>query len=73
MRPDRLFLDGHRSHDIDDETFDQTTQIEAAAESAGKACEAVLLGVLAVLQGVVHAGQGGLEVAEHGVDTLEAG
>ena len=72
MRPDRLFLDGLRPHDIDDETCDQTPQIEAAVEPVGKACQ-VVLGVLAVLQGVVRPGQGSLEVAQHGVDPLEAG
>ena len=59
MRPDRLFLDGLCSHDIDDETCEQTTQIEAAVEPVGKACQ-VVLGVLAVLQGVVRPGQCGL-------------
>ena len=72
MRPDRLFLNGLGSHDIDDEACDQTTQIEAAIEPVGKACQ-VVLGVLAVLQGVVRPGKCGLEIAEDGVDPLEAG
>ena len=46
MRPDRLFLDGLCSHDVDDETCDQTTQIEAAVEPVGEASK-VVLGVLA--------------------------
>ena len=45
MRPDRLFLDGLCSHDVDDETCDQTTQIEAAVEPVGEASK-VVLGVL---------------------------
>lgn len=72
MRPDRLFLDGLLSHDIDDEACDPTTQIEAAVEPVGKACQ-VVLGVLAILQGVVRPGQGGFEIAEHGVDPRDAG
>ena len=72
MRPDRLFLDGLCSHDIDDEACDQAPQIEAAVEPVGEACE-VVLGVLAVVQGMKCSGQRGLEIAKHGVDPLEAG
>ena len=60
MRPDRLFLDGLCSHDVDDETCDQTTQIEAAVEPVGEASK-VVLGVLAVVQGMEGSGQRGLE------------
>ena len=72
MRPDRLFLDGLCSHDVDDETCDQTPQIEAAVEPVGEASK-VVLGVLAVVQGMEGSGQRGLEIAQHGVDPLEAG
>ncbi len=50
---------GFCSHDVDDETCDQTTQIEAAVEPVGEASK-VVLGVLAVVQGMEGSGQRGL-------------
>lgn len=58
MRPDRLFLDRLGSHDVDDESRDETTQIESSVESVGERGQ-ILVRILAALQRVKCPGQRG--------------
>lgn len=63
MQSDRVFPNGLGSHDIDNESGSQPTQIEAAVDSFGRVGK-LFLGVFAVLSSVEGTSQSGLDFAD---------